>query len=184
MSDVVERDIALEAAEIRAATAEYRLHSFRQHRAGRSKALAEFIQSRAPELWPDYAALSVNGSVYSDDSTIEPTYERAFNVAVHRAEKAEEEAVSHRARWSRLCALVMTDHRGDGIPTQEVTPDEMVAAVERVFARNASLGDAVAAEREQCARVAQELADNLRGAGDIAEADGAYRAAAAIRKGG
>lgn len=95
---VTEAHVALLAAEQRAAQAEHRLHSFRQGRAARSKVLAEFIKARAPELWADYAAISVNGSIYSDELTVEPTYEREMNILRHRAEKAEEELAAIRAR--------------------------------------------------------------------------------------
>lgn len=96
--------IAEVAANQRAAQAEYRLYSFRQSRASTSKALAEFIKARAPDLWPDYAAVSVNKSVYSDDYVQEPTWEREMNILRHRAEKAEDEATTLRA------ALKGTDH--------------------------------------------------------------------------
>ncbi len=90
------------------------------------------------------------------------------------------ELTAHRALWSRLCALVMTDHRGDGLPTQEVTPDEMVAVVERLIARNASMGDAVAGERERCARVAETWESDI----DWTQNAVAGMIAVDIRKGG
>ncbi|WBO23903.1 hypothetical protein [Sphingomonas abietis] len=93
-------ELQLEAALQRAATAESRLYSYSQHRAARWKQMADFIQSRAPDLWPDYAAISANGSIYTDSAWIEPTYERAMNVLRHRAERAEEEATALRARAS------------------------------------------------------------------------------------
>jgi hypothetical protein len=86
-----------EAASQRAATAESRLYSYSQHRAARFKALADFIQTRGPDLWADYAAMSANGSLYTDGNWIEPTYERAMNTLRHRAEAAEEEATKLRA---------------------------------------------------------------------------------------
>ena len=98
----VEAETKLEGALQRAADAEHRLYSFRQHRAARSKALADFIQSRAPDLWSDYAALSVNGSLYTDESRIEPTYERAMNTLRYRAEHAEEELTKLRASLTPL----------------------------------------------------------------------------------
>ena len=94
---VAERDAEVEAANQRAATAEHRLYSFRQHRAARSKTMAEFIKARAPELWSDYAALSVNGSLYSDELTMEPVYEREMNILRYRAERAEEELAATKA---------------------------------------------------------------------------------------
>lgn len=83
-------------ADQRAAFAESRLHAFRQSRAARAKTLAEFIKARAPELWPDYAAVSVNGALY-DDEGFHPNYEREMNILRHRAEKAEEGLAEARA---------------------------------------------------------------------------------------
>lgn len=105
--------IAEVAANQRAALAEDRLYSFRQGRASTGKALAEFIKARAPDLWPDYAAVSVNKSVYSDDYVQEPTWERQMNILRHRAEKAEDEATTLRA------ALKGTDHDPAQIEGQE-----------------------------------------------------------------
>lgn len=89
--------VTVSAAEQRASQSEHRLHSFRRSRASTSKALSEFIKARAPELWPDYAAVSVNKSVYTDDYTQEPTWEREMNILLYRAEKAEEELAAARA---------------------------------------------------------------------------------------
>lgn len=88
--------VTVSAAEQRASQSEHRLHSFRRSRASTSKALSEFIKARAPELWPDYAAVSVNKSVYTDDYTQEPTWEREMNILLYRAEKAEEELAAAR----------------------------------------------------------------------------------------
>ena len=98
-ADIIERlttlQTGLEAAEARAATAEYRLYSFRQHNAARWKQLSEFVKERAPDLWPDYAAVSVNGSTtYGAD---EPHYEREMNMLRHRVDAAEERAVEAEA---------------------------------------------------------------------------------------
>lgn len=114
-------------------------------------------------------------------------------------DEAAAELQSHRARWSRLCALVMTDHRGDGLPTQEVTPDQLIAFIERLIAeRDAPTNlqkmqispDAVAAERERCARVAetwdsgQADSDDRWSDGFCAGEEAANKGiAAAIRKG-
>lgn len=92
----------LEALRQRAATAEHRLLSFRQHHAARGEQLRQFIKDRAPELWPDYAAISVNGSVYSDDYTLEPVFERELNILRHRAEEAEARATKAEAALSPL----------------------------------------------------------------------------------
>ena len=96
-AEVERLDVTVSAAEQRASQSEHRLHSFRQSRASTSKALSEFIKARAPELWPDYAAVSVNKSVYTDDYTQEPTWEREMNILLYRAEKAEEELAAARA---------------------------------------------------------------------------------------
>lgn len=87
-------DDVVEALERRAATAEHRLYSFRQHRAARSRQLNEFVKSRAPELWPDYAAISVNGASFDPDA---PNYERELNILEHRAEAAKERATKAEA---------------------------------------------------------------------------------------
>ena len=96
-AEVERLDVTVSAAEQRASQSEHRLHSFRRSRASTSKALSEFIKARAPELWPDYAAVSVNKSVYTDDYTQEPTWEREMNILLYRAEKAEEELAAARA---------------------------------------------------------------------------------------
>lgn len=96
---IEERDrlrLEVAGADQRAAFAESRLHAFRQSRAARAKTLSEFIKARAPELWPDYAAVSVNGELY-DEEGFHPNYEREMNILRHRAEKAEEGLAEARA---------------------------------------------------------------------------------------
>lgn len=95
-------ELQLDAALIRAAHAESRLYSFRQHHAARTRLLQDFIKSRAPALWDEYAALSVNGSLYSEKEHIEPIYERELNLAVYRAQSAEDEATRLRAELATL----------------------------------------------------------------------------------
>lgn len=85
------RDL-VEALEQRAAHAEHRYYGFRQWNAAKSAAVKKLIQDRAPELWPDFAAVSVNGSIYSEGYTMQPTFEREMNILRHRAEAAEERA--------------------------------------------------------------------------------------------
>jgi len=103
----------IEALERRAADAEHRLYSFRQHRAANSRQLAAFIKERAPELWPDYAAVSVNGAAHYNDV---PNYDRELNILQHRAEKAEEEATKLRAALQSP-----TDREGDRLLREIVT---------------------------------------------------------------
>jgi hypothetical protein len=94
------REVELEALRRRAAEAEYSLFSYRQHRAARSAQINAFIKERAPELWDDYATLSVNGSVYSEDYTMEPTLEREMNVLRFRVDDAERRATEAEAMLS------------------------------------------------------------------------------------
>ena len=103
------RDDVREALEARAAEAEHRLYSFRRHNAARWQQLSEFVKERAPDLWSDYAAVSVNGSTtYGND---EPTYEREINILKFRAEAAEERAVKAEAKLTALST--------DSGPTEE-----------------------------------------------------------------
>lgn len=112
-----------EAANQRAAHAEHRLYSFRQGRAARSKVMADYIKAKCPELWPDYAALSVNGSLYSDDLTIEPVYEREMNTLRHRAETAEDRATAAKADAEMLAGALerIANHRYDAGGAYEMT---------------------------------------------------------------
>ena len=88
----------IEAVRQRATEAEHRLMAFRQARAARDEALRQFIKERAPELWPDYAAVSANGSLYSDGYTLQPNYEREMNKLRWRVEDAERRATEAEAR--------------------------------------------------------------------------------------
>lgn len=102
-SDLVERqEMMIAALEDRASHAENRLHSFRKHQAARYKKLAEFIKLKAPDLWPDYAAMSANGSVYSNGEWIDLGFEREMNSLNWRVEEAEKRATELRTHCEAM----------------------------------------------------------------------------------
>lgn len=132
MSEALEKRIAvlemhIEAMEARAATAEHRLHTFRRDRSTRYQKLAEFIKERAPDLWPDYAAVSVNGSLYADHAVVEPSFEREMAKMEHRAEKAEESNAVLRAELVRTVEALQKIAKCDDDGLPESTPQAMVA---------------------------------------------------------
>lgn len=109
MTKLISAGERLEAMAQRAADAEHRLYAFRQGNAARGRALQQFIKDRAPDLWADYAAISVNGSFYSDDYTLEPVFDREMNILRYRAEDAEKRATEAADRLTAMKAA------GDGL---------------------------------------------------------------------